>query len=548
MRSRIRLADSLLSGLGWSVSVGLAVVALTAAAEPPGREALSADPATVLSNSAYRLKVSVADGVVRAKLDDLLSGCLVADGPCLYFAAADVGEDETSREPSLSAGEGRSGGTSLSPGEGRGAMLRHPAKHGGPPTADRLEGASMYVGGTTLTIRGKLLGLDVEHRFVLPTDRPVMEERVILKNNTNGRIALGDLEVGLQRRIAGRWRCPQRKGLGTPEKNTPFADAQGVAPGVEGLAPDLAADRLIAVPLRHRASDPKDRWDDFSFRDIATRPGREVSVDRDLVFHEAPSRHRPSEGWAWTHGDHVLGIFKFCQEHLQFSVVSTHPSKGPIFLRIGGAAMISGEPSALHRVAPGETVDLGVVRYQTLRGGHREACYAFRRMLDEFGCRFPKDYDPPVHWEQLYDMVGAWDDRAKFYTKAIVEREAALGQAYHCEALYLDPGWDTSFGSFLWGEKWLGPRRQFVAEMQAKYGLKVSLHCPLATWVSGSGQGRIPLFGPSALGTYPSEARRTPPDPKEKTPNGRRCAWERSSIWPPRKSGCWPIAPTASPS
>ena len=110
-------------------------------------------------------------------------------------------------------------------------------------------------------------------------------------------------------------------------------------------------------------------------------------------------------------------------------------------------------------MAPGAAVDLGVVRYETLKGGHTEACYAFRAMLDEHGCRFPKDFNPPVHWEQLYDMSGAWTDRLHRYTKAILEEEAAKGVAYSCEALYLDPGWDTDFGTFLWGEKWLGPRK-----------------------------------------------------------------------------------------
>jgi hypothetical protein len=32
--------------------------------------------------------------------------------------------------------------------------------------------------------------------------------------------------------------------------------------------------------------------------------------------------------------------------------------------------------------------------------------YGYRRVLDERGCRFPATYDPPVHWEQLYDMEG----------------------------------------------------------------------------------------------------------------------------------------------
>ena len=72
--------------------------------------------------------------------------------------------------------------------------------------------------------------------------------------------------------------------------------------------------------------------------------------------------------------------------------------------------------------------------------------------------------------------------------------------------LYLDPGWDTTFGSFLWGEKWLGPRKQFIDEMRTKYGLKVSLHTPLVLWSTIRGME----MGPSCIPEWPLEARRLP--------------------------------------
>ena len=50
-------------------------------------------------------------------------------------------------------------------------------------------------------------------------------------------------------------------------------------------------------------------------------------------------------------------------------------------------------------------------------------------------------------------MPNAWDDRPHLYTKEIVEREAAKGRDYSCEALYLDPGWDTEFATFPLGRK-----------------------------------------------------------------------------------------------
>ena len=398
--------------------------------------------ADVVTNEAYRLTAKVTGNNVHIRVDDLVSDTRLADGLCLYHATIGHGENQI--------------------------------------TADHLENPTITVEGTTLIVRGKLLGLDVEHRFTAPKGRPILDERIIVKNNTNGRIALSDFEVGMQRRVA----APRGK-----------------------LLAEVAQDRLLAVPFLHRASDPKGSQRDFSMQDVVTKPGAEPHVLPEWRYREIPSRHRVSESWAWAHGPYVTAISKFCQEHLQFSVVSTHRDKDGVWLRFGGAAMIDEEPADLGRLGPGQSVDLGLVRFETLRGGHREACYAFRALLDEMGCRFPKDFNPPVHWNQLYDMWGAWNDRPNRYTKEIVEREAAKAKAFSCEALYLDPGWDTTFGSFLWGEQWLGPRRAFIEQMQSKYGLKVSLHAPLATWVSS----RSPMGKKDAYKSYPPESYRVVP-------------------------------------
>ena len=303
-------------------------------------------PTHQLANHSYRLSASLIDGVVNLRLDDLRSGACIADGPCMYHAAAKNGPKSD--------------------------------------VADRLASPSITVDGQTLTIRGKLLGLDVEHRFTTPKEQQILEERVVVHNSSNQLVALTDFEVGMRRRVA---------------------DKDGK------VFPEVAADRLVAVPFRHRAVDPKGKMQDYSLQEVVSQPGVELQMDDIQCPCERPSRHRVSEGWAWTHGGRVLCIFKFCQEHMQFSVVSKHQDAEGACLRFGGATMLFGEPADLCRMAPGATVDLGVVRYETLQGGYQEAMYAFRAMLDEKGCRFPKDFNPPVHWEQLYDMDGAWNDR-----------------------------------------------------------------------------------------------------------------------------------------
>jgi hypothetical protein len=68
------------------------------------------------------------------------------------------------------------------------------------------------------------------------------------------------------------------------------------------------------------------------------------------------------------------------------------------------------------------------------------------------------------------------------YTLESIEEEAKKAKELGCEALYLDPGWDTMFGSSIWAAERLLPAEEFVKLMKKKYGLDVSLHTPLAGW------------------------------------------------------------------
>ena len=395
-----------------------------------------------LANAAYRLAVQCVMDQVEVTLDDKQAGFRAADGPYFYRAQRRIDKQAA--------------------------------------TYYGLEGATVDVAGTRLTVRGRLAGVEVEHTFDLPADRPIMEERITVRNGGNTPVAIENFAAGMVRTVT---------------------DAAGK------VLPEFEADRFVAVPFRAKPDEGKPNYNDFSTADLIDKKGYEIRVKFDLQYDHAPADQRQSEGWAWTHGPNTLGIFKFDQENMQWSVLATQKENKEASLRFGGVSMIDGEPSALGRLKPGQTVKLGVTRYQTFAGGYENAMYAFRSFIDENGCHFPKGFNPPVHWEQLYDMEGAWDDRLHRYTKAIAEKEAEKGVAYSCESLYLDPGWDTGFATFLWGEKWLGPRKAFVEEMKSKYGLKVSLHTPLASWMSIN----WPMGPQIAPDGYPREALRKAP-------------------------------------
>jgi hypothetical protein len=398
----------------------------------------------VKENQAYRLKISLSRGQVLAKLHDKALDTQVADGPLVYRAAR--------------------------------------TKNGIVRNYSTLENAQVAIEGDSIAIRGQLAGLNVEQMFVLPTDRPVMEEFTAITNpaSASAVAALSSLETGFTRQAT---------------------DDQG------RVLPTLQNDRFVAVPFRAKPVDLGNKYNDFSADELVHQPGSYVHVIPEQQHIDVPAPLRTADGWAWTHGLHTLGIFKFDQDNMQWSVLAPEKSGEKVAIRFGGVSMIDEEPSDLSRIQPGQTVKLGKTRYQTVAGGYEQASYAFRRFLDENGCRFPKNFDPPVHWEQLYDMEGAWNDRPHRFTKAILEKEAEKGAAYSCEALYLDPGWDSDFATFHWGD-WLGPRKAFIDEMQTKYGLKVSLHTPLASWMS---HPTLAFGGPSAPGTYPPESFRKVP-------------------------------------
>lgn len=157
-------------------------------AKRPGEPACAATRRACSATA--RLRIGVGAGEVTATLEDKLTGLRVADGPLRHRA------------------ERQSGDVAL--------------------VFPQLENPSVAVQGETLTLRGQLAGLDVEHTFVLPATQPRMEERIVLRNATGVLVALSDFEAGFQRRVT---------------------DSSGQ------VLPELAGDRWVAVPLRTRATD-----------------------------------------------------------------------------------------------------------------------------------------------------------------------------------------------------------------------------------------------------------------------------------------------------
>ena len=92
---------------------------------------------------------------------------------------------------------------------------------------------------------------------------------------------------------------------------------------------------------------------------------------------------------------------------------------------------------------PGETYQFGVTRLTAYSGGITEGFYTFRAEMEERGHGCPKVFDPPSHWNELYDNKLWWlpangqdnpENRRKYYSLSNLKEEAAKARDLGCEA------------------------------------------------------------------------------------------------------------------
>jgi hypothetical protein len=318
-------------------------------------------------------------------------------------------------------------------------------------------------GSVSIHLQGSTWGgsLEIHQRFHLPAGKPWMEEQITLINR--GPVALD---------LSG-----ERCGFVLP---LTLETAK-----VGGAWKDF---KLTAVPFRRESHCSKPQYSDYSLDQILNEEFRSELMTGETQV--TPSF--ASEGWAWTDGKQGFLVTKYSQEGMEWAILDRVPlGKERAGFRWGGMGTYLGEPEHGAWLRPGESHRFGVTRLTAYQGGMLEGFYTFRQEMDERGHGFPPDFNPPVHWNELYDNKLWWlpDDRQgdpemrrKYYQLADMKEAAAKAKAIGCEALYLDPGWDTLFGSKIWDETRLGPCKDFVEMLRRDYALKLSLHTPLSGW------------------------------------------------------------------
>ena len=330
-------------------------------------------------------------------------------------------------------------------------------------------------------------GIEILHRFIVDPVNPWIEEEIEFTNNSPLPLDLHDARTGFL--------------LPIPTENQ---KNQG----------PWAQYAFTAIPFRREPAGYVNQYVDFSLNQILTEQYSSELWSGETTVTSAFA----SEAWAWNDGKQGFLISKYSPGGMEFAILDRVAlPQGKVALRWGGIGINRGKPEHGAWLRPRETHKFGVTRITAFPGDWQQGFYTFRSEMEGRGHGCPQKFNPPVHWNELYDNKLWWlpgdeqDDpemRKKYYTMESMKEEAAKAKAIGCEALYMDPGWDISFGSMIWDEARLGPYQAFTAMLEHDYGLKSSLHTPLSGWCDSS--------------SYPIEANRV-------DRFGRRRMWDRST-------------------
>ncbi|MGI4789356.1 MAG: hypothetical protein ACRYFS_10970 [Janthinobacterium lividum] len=259
--------------------------------------------------------------------------------------------------------------------------------------------------------------------------------------------------------------------------------------------PDAEATHFCAVPYR-RETDGVVR--DFPLRTVAETSGSYGGWSE-------PTQQTPtwgSEGWVLTAGESSLLLAKHNPDAMEWSLLTPMPpdpaQTADTTLCFGGAGFWKhGSPEGFVPFAPGRSFQFGETLLRIVPGDWKQAYYAYRAYTDSKGCGLRQDYNPPVHWNELYEngFFNAFAPHAyeagfmknvaprlqkELYTLDDMKAQAAKAHEIGCEALYLDPGWSTGSNTHVWDADRLGSEASFVAMMRRDYRLKVSVWIDLA--------------------------------------------------------------------
>jgi hypothetical protein len=309
----------------------------------------------------------------------------------------------------------------------------------------------------TLTIEGKFKGtkIAIKHVFKLKKEDKWLDEYIILTNLGEKKVRLGFINFGFKMALFKQY---------------------------YGWNENLDEFTLTSIPTRRYFGYGDDRRkENFSANDILFGA---------WVEKEAEMPGFCTEGWLWGNSEGGLLICKYNQSQMEYSrfqrISTTLPGRGAedVYIIFGGASLYEGNPELATVLEPHKSYSFGVSRYAVYEGDYKEGYYLYRSHLKDNGHKFKEDYNPPVHWNELYNLgwvaetTGFFVDGTDFevYTLEQLYNEATIARDIGAECLYLDPGWNIWLGSEIWNEERFGSLKDFSKTIHEKYGLKLALH------------------------------------------------------------------------
>lgn len=348
--------------------------------------------------------------------------------------------------------------------------------NGGPASSSRAQLIEWSVdedaalGTATLKLVGRFdFGRDgptdvvLEHSFVLFADKDRFDEQISLNHR-----------YGHDRHVVSNYRFGFRKRL---------FDARAAA-----WIDNMDEFRLGAVPFRRRRGQAKDfLMEDYSAADLV--PAR---------WERNNLPNRQSEAWSWQNGEIGFCFAKYTQEHIEFSLADgefyTRPdlevmdglSEGvaasDAYLRFAGAGRTHGAPGMPVAIdGTNRTFRFGTTSILPFEGGWEDGHRAYSAYLRDKGHVVPKGFNPPVHWNELFNLGWRGGNNAPLQELPELWQEAEYAKQMGAEAFYLDPVWDNFEGATVWDEARLGPLPDFVSRLRDEYGLSLSLHLMMHT-------------------------------------------------------------------
>jgi hypothetical protein len=192
-----------------------------------------------------------------------------------------------------------------------------------------------------------------------------------------------------------------------------------------------------------------------------------------------------SEAWAWHEGERGLLVLKYSNDRIELSVASPFREGDETLLKFGGVGFsLFGEPTGARSLEPGQSFTFGETHYLRYEAPITPF-ELYRHFLGTRGHGMSPDYDPPVNWNELYDI--GWhhskpEELKRFYTREALLNEAAKARDVGCDLLYLDPGWEICEGTTRWDEARLGTVSSLVETLKKDYGLDLGYRTVLRTY------------------------------------------------------------------